>query len=742
MMLQFLMVLHCLQCLYPLVGSIDNIARLASISKMQQDLFIESSGKWERNYVGLTEVVMGSTKYLVTTSLTTNRTYLLYLFNDLESFISNRSTHLPIELKVKNDSSDHVLKPFQEANSLRLFNVGSHLYVMYATSVQQFAKLTVLDGIIFFQHQDVVVVDASNELVPKECRYTLNHWIPILNPTERKGYVNFMFICSIYPHRILPLMYQKMRQNENTNQEVRVVFDAQDLDMQTVLFHETNAEFFIQLWWPYGYPECGTTPTLIDTPYGPRFLSFFWSVTDTIGTNNMIFFGAYLFENYPTLRITHFSMDPVLLPSFHSHKMVPTESKMINGTIFVMLKDRQGSKSYWIQLKTNEFLKSLREASSVKLSDNSDKKLEIIKRYNAKMKKGYYEIQFLLMDIRKRQYKTFLIDDWDLVGIPRNPSMVHFNGSFLVTSCLCNNKVRWGSFECSYQQYSQLLSRHDTISFNHTLNKIYHEHTNLALMAEDMRLIIINETRLFGIFSVHRPRKHHQRYHFDQYMTELQFKNTHLVVAKESIMMNVSYESSLVSQKNWIPFACNVSMSGLCFVQTIQPHAIVTFNQENFYQSTVGINNMMIIAQSSYTPSNVWTFGELRGGSQAELVNTPYGPRYFAMFHSSQERGEEKKGKLKGVKTYYAGGYLFRVGYPYDITHMSTEPFVPSLFYNISQSWPHRGMDFVVFPMSLIIRERIAYVSMGYQDRAGSIVSFKLDPFFLSMKAVSSRITS
>ena len=711
---QSMMALFVMLHASPATGSSYNIARLEAISKIQQDLFVESSGKLGRNYEGMTEVVLHSTKYLLTILSTKSRTFLLFLYKDVESLLLNQSINPPLELKV-NDSSDMEMKPFQGAQFIRIFNVGKRLYLMYATTKQQFAELRFLEGNIYFDSHDLVVVDASN--VPSECRSNLNNWIPIPSHKARRRQTSFMFICSIYPHRVVPLMYRK-----NSSTQVQVIFDDHNLDFQTAISHEQNAEYFIQLFWPYGKLEYGTTPFLINTSQGQRFISFFWSAGTITGSSKMMFFGAYLFDSCPPLRITHFSADPVLIKSFQGKNLVPTGSKEINGSIFVMLRD--GINSYWMLLKKDSFLKSLRNVSSENLSETY-----FHQHFHHKISSSYYEIQFKLMEIQKRQYKSFLIDEWQVIGATRSPAAAYFNGSFLVVSCSSTNYIRWGAFQCSYQQFNNFLPRSHQNYFSHPL-VLCKENTSFGLFAMDMRLIVINKTRIYGVFSYVRPRKRNDGYHFDPYITELVFTNSFLF-AKKSTHLHISDESSTKSQKNWSPFACTVSITGLCFVQRIVPHTIVTFRDGYFYDS-MGSNNVMVIAQSSYLPSNVWVYGEPRGGSQAELVDTPYGRRYFALFHSSQERG-------RGIKTYYAGGYLFRPIYPYDITHISVEPIAPASFYNISQAWAHRGMDYVVFPMSLIIRDDVAFVSFGVQDRAGYMVSFKLHSFFLSLKTVVSR---
>ena len=706
-----------------LVGSTTSyhLARLQAISKLQQDIFVEASGNLGRKYIGMSEIVILSKSYLVAIALTVKQTFHLFLFKDLDSLLSNRPMHPPLELKVQDSSSGNKLKlkPFQGATFIRLFNVGQRVYMMYATKEQQFVELTFSEGNMYFNPRYLVVVNSSN--IPSECRYNLNHWTPIPIPRERKGYANFLLICSIYPHRVVPLVFNKT----NGTRQVQIIFDDHNLEFQTVISHEQTAEYFSQLFWPYGHLECGTTPILIHTPQGQRFLSFFWSTGGTMGSSNPnTFFGAYLFDNNPPLRITHFSADPLLIQSFLHKKLIPIGSKEINGSIFVMLGD--GISSCWIRLTINKFVHSLRNISSENLSE-----AYVHQHYHGRISPSYIESQFKLSRIQKRQYETFLIDDWQLIGTTRNPAVTYFNGSYLVVSCPPIDHIKWGLFQCSYQQYDNFLSRSNQNHFNLPMN-VSTENDHLALSAEDIRLIVINETHLYGVFTKHRPRNDSDAYHFDSLVSELYYFDSQIFV-KEPMVMNVSYESSKISQKNWIPFACpNVSTIGLCFVQRMVPHTIVS--------------DMVVIAQSSYSPTgiydrnNIWIYGEPRGGTQAELVDTPYGKRYFALFHSSQERGEDKRGR--GIKTYYAGGYLFHTRYPYEITHISTEPLVPASFYNISQAWAHRGMDFVVFPMSLIVRGEFAYISFGVQDRAGYMVKLQLHSFFLTLHNVTTHSRS
>jgi hypothetical protein len=68
-----------------------------------------------------------------------------------------------------------------------------------------------------------------------------------------------------------------------------------------------------------------------------------------------------------------------------------------------------------------------------------------------------------------------------------------------------------------------------------------------------------------------------------------------------------------------------------------------------------------------------WKYGEARGGTPSLLIDTPYGPRYVAFFHS------QCKCALPSILTYYFGAYLFNAEPPFEITHMTPEPIIPEV---------------------------------------------------------------
>ena len=137
---------------------------------------------------------------------------------------------------------------------------------------------------------------------------------------------------------------------------------------------------------------------------------------------------------------------------------------------------------------------------------------------------------------------------------------------------------------------------------------------------------------------------------------------------------------------------------------------------------------MTFIAETKndYLVHKVWKYGQPRGGSQAELIDTPYGKRYLTFFHSSIKRGYN-------LVTYFGGAYLFQSENPYEITHISSEPLSPKSFYNVSQGWMSKTLDFVVFPTAFIKTNDTLYVSFGVQDSSGYIVALNCTSFLLSL---------
>jgi predicted GH43/DUF377 family glycosyl hydrolase len=84
--------------------------------------------------------------------------------------------------------------------------------------------------------------------------------------------------------------------------------------------------------WDFGEPRGGTPPLMIDTPFGPKFITFFhssgWFLAQKIKT---YFMGAYLLNPKPPYQITHFSRVPLVPRNYYSG---PFTSRFIDYVIF------------------------------------------------------------------------------------------------------------------------------------------------------------------------------------------------------------------------------------------------------------------------------------------------------------------------------------------------------------------------------------------------------------------------
>ena len=128
-----------------------------------------------------------------------------------------------------------------------------------------------------------------------------------------------------------------------------------------------------------------------------------------------------------------------------------------------------------------------------------------------------------------------------------------------------------------------------------------------------------------------------------------------------------------------------------------------------------------------------WTWGEMRGGTPAHLIQTPYGPLYLTFFHSSSKIGS------RSVRSYYMGAYLFLDVPPFGITHMSHEPIIPRTFYYDNMPPRRNGLtQAIVFPMNFFVRNNTIFLSLGYQDNRSWLIEIFLDKLLKTLLSVKS----
>lgn len=171
------------------------------------------------------------------------------------------------------------------------------------------------------------------------------------------------------------------------------------------------------------------------------------------------------------------------------------------------------------------------------------------------------------------------------------------------------------------------------------------------------------------------------------------------------------------NHKNWTPFLFNKSV---CYIQSINPLHVVTIGQPSIFGKYNAINDREVQATTiSIVPevSLPWSFGHLRGGSNALLLDD----KYVSFFHTCHF--------IPGnaLKTYFMGAFTFTSTAPFRMLAISPVPLVdPSLYAVAWNPLKNRMIDYVVFPMSIFFEEgsdennstadRHIVLTFGHQD--------------------------
>jgi predicted GH43/DUF377 family glycosyl hydrolase len=159
-------------------------------------------------------------------------------------------------------------------------------------------------------------------------------------------------------------------------------------------------------------------------------------------------------------------------------------------------------------------------------------------------------------------------------------------------------------------------------------------------------------------------------------------------------------------EKNWVPFIYNHQ---LLLSYSLTPHLVyepqLSQNMAQFY--------------SSGTSEVPWDWGELRGGTQAQLVDG----QYLGFFHSVKALTSVQS-ENEMMTHYFMGAYTYDPFPPFWINAISPHPIVGNTFYEgpMYKTWkPLR----VVFPGGFVFDENYIWVAYGRQDHEIWIV--KLD---------------
>jgi len=194
--------------------------------------------------------------------------------------------------------------------------------------------------------------------------------------------------------------------------------------------------------------------------------------------------------------------------------------------------------------------------------------------------------------------------------------------------------------------------------------------------------------------------------------------------------LDISNHTRPHSEKNWSPFTFNATSF---FVYSISPiHRIVATASRTFDEAGNEQGQAMEFVYETHNKVN-WDWGELRGGTPAEIVNTDEGPKFITFAHS------QKRVHHKAIKTYFFAAYLFEPKPPFRITHISKEPLVPQgNFYNQSATgWAWSNLDYIAFPMGMgIVDQHTLVLSLGLNDRECHVLEVNLTALLADMRRV------
>jgi predicted GH43/DUF377 family glycosyl hydrolase len=240
---------------------------------------------------------------------------------------------------------------------------------------------------------------------------------------------------------------------------------------------------------------------------------------------------------------------------------------------------------------------------------------------------------------------------------------------------------------------------------------------NPTYRQQDPRMLVIG-SRLFMVYSDVVPNEKMTNRRL-MCLTEIHQSEDHFYVKEIECLDGFEWNNERRWEKNWSPFEYD---GNLLFIYSIHPHRIL-----RPYSGT-GICETI---SSTYSPIE-WTWGELRGGTPALLVDG----QYLSFFHSSIPlTSTQSEGKQ--MVHYFMGAYTFSASPPFALTGISSKPIVGGNFYNgpAHNTWkPLR----VVFPCGFIFDDHFIWVAYGRQDHEIWIAKIDKDRLLKSLIPIHS----
>lgn len=196
----------------------------------------------------------------------------------------------------------------------------------------------------------------------------------------------------------------------------------------------------------------------------------------------------------------------------------------------------------------------------------------------------------------------------------------------------------------------------------------------------------------------------------DMYIAELIYDNNQFYLGDPVKLTHETKYRNVLWQKNWSPFIWNGT---LLLTYTINPHEVISPNLtygscQNCFETQKKIN---------------WNFGDLRGGTPAQLVNG----EYLAFFHSAIVTSSACSANRE-MWHYVMGAYTFAPEPPFELKKISPIPIDTPGFYTYS-NYDKR----VIYPGGFVVSGSNLYLAYGKDDSEVWLATINLDALNESM---------
>ncbi len=302
-------------------------------------------------------------------------------------------------------------------------------------------------------------------------------------------------------------------------------------------------------------------------------------------------------------------------------------------------------------------------------------------------------------------------------GYPRayNPSLIPYSDGYLL-SFRSRGKLPEDALAKKFRKHSSFIGvvklnkNFEPLKKSVQILDIQSYASEISCTAEDARLLKVGE-RIFMFFNdIHLL--HKAKGCFSPYFAELIEKEGRFVLKNPAKLL--SYDKAIQAEKNWSPFVAN---NRLYLIYADNPRVILEADLDT------GICQEITRKERDWH----WNWGEVRGGTPAQLVDG----QFLTFFHSSFYFNFNRKGKVKRGLNYVMGAYTFDQKPPFTIRMMTLAPL------GELNDYLKENRRKVVFPCGLVIQEDLIHVVWGKNDCLIMLTTFDKQKLVSSMEPLS-----